>query len=151
MTNRAIPEDVRRLVIAARNVAFDRPTQAELRALDIASEAFADRVPWDDDPAGLGDREEAPACLNCGGKGYTEYEGGDGEGYPSRPEIEACSCREEAQPVEPWGHAVKFGANGWGLADDEDPDAIDALKADPEYQVIALYEQPLRQRMRRCG
>lgn len=38
----------------------------------------------------------APACKTCGGKGYTEYEGGEGEGYPSRPEIEACSCREEA-------------------------------------------------------
>lgn len=51
-------------------------------------------------------------------------------------------AREEAQPVAPWGHAVKFGANGWGFADDEDPDTIDALKADPDYQVIALYERP---------
>nr|WP_313425320.1 hypothetical protein [Brevundimonas diminuta] len=41
-------------------------------------------------------REEAPACKKCSGKGYTEHEGGEGEGYPSRPEIEACSCREEA-------------------------------------------------------
>lgn len=41
-------------------------------------------------------REEAPACKTCGGKGYTEHEGGEGEGYPSRPEIEACACREEA-------------------------------------------------------
>ncbi|GEM_PF-2957667 len=47
----------------------------------------------------LATREEAPACKKCGDKGYTEYEGGGGEGYPSRPEIEACSCREEA-PAE---------------------------------------------------
>ncbi len=48
-----IADDVRRLVIAARNVAFDNPTQAELRALDIASEAFASRVPWEDEPEAL--------------------------------------------------------------------------------------------------
>lgn len=41
----------------------------------------------------------ALACKNCGGKGYTEHEGGEGEGYPSRPETEACACREEA-PAE---------------------------------------------------
>ncbi len=50
-------------------------------------------------PAALATREEAPACKKCGGKGYTEHEGGEGEGYPSRPEIEACSCREEV-PAE---------------------------------------------------
>ena len=57
----AVDDDVRRLVIAARNVAFDTPTQSELRALDIASEAFASRVPWDDEPEALATREEAPA------------------------------------------------------------------------------------------
>lgn len=95
----AVPDDVRRLVIAARAVAFDSPTQAELRALDTASEAFASRVPWDDEPKALAAREEVQACKKCSGKGYTEHEGGEGEGYPSRPEIEACSCREDAQPV----------------------------------------------------
>jgi hypothetical protein len=49
--------------------------------------------------AALATREEAPACKKCGGKGYTEYEGGEGEGYPSRPEVETCSCRKEA-PAE---------------------------------------------------
>ena len=57
----AVDDDVRRLVIAARNVAFDTPTQSELRALDIASEAFASRVPWDEEPEALATREEAPA------------------------------------------------------------------------------------------
>ncbi|MEN5147215.1 hypothetical protein [Brevundimonas diminuta] len=57
-------------------------------------------------------------------------------------------AREDAQPVAPWGHAVKFGANGWGFADDEDPDAIDALKADPEYQVLALYTHPVPDALR---
>nr|WP_313041257.1 hypothetical protein [Brevundimonas diminuta] len=51
-------------------------------------------------------------------------------------------AREDAQPVAPWGHAVKFGANGWGFADDEDPDTIDARKADPEYQVLELFTHP---------
>lgn len=48
----AIAADVVRLVIAARNVAFgDQPTDAAaLKELDTASEAFADRVPWDDEP-----------------------------------------------------------------------------------------------------
>lgn len=42
----------------------------------------------------------------------------------------------------PWGHAVKFGANGWDFADDEDPDALDKLRADPEYQVLPLFTHP---------
>lgn len=48
----AIPDDVRRLVIAAREVAFDTsgPTTEALKELDAASEAFASRVPWENDP-----------------------------------------------------------------------------------------------------
>lgn len=46
-----LPADVVRLVIAARHVAFeDHPGKEELRELDAASEAFAARVPWDDEP-----------------------------------------------------------------------------------------------------
>ncbi|WP_158611687.1 hypothetical protein [Teichococcus wenyumeiae] len=46
-----MPDDVRRLVIAARNVAFGDPTDPEaLKELDKASEAFADRLPWQDEP-----------------------------------------------------------------------------------------------------
>jgi hypothetical protein len=46
-----LPADVRRLVIAARQVAFDDARSREsLNELDGASEAFADRVPWDDEP-----------------------------------------------------------------------------------------------------
>ena len=51
-----VPADVARLVVAARRVAFENPSQAELRELDIASEAFASRVPWDDAP------DEIPAA-----------------------------------------------------------------------------------------
>ncbi len=50
----ALPTDVVRLVIAARNVAFEDPTPETLRELDQASEAFASRVPWEDEP------DEAP-------------------------------------------------------------------------------------------
>lgn len=45
-----LPYDVRRLVIAARVVAFENQGRDALRELDQASEAFADRVPWDDEP-----------------------------------------------------------------------------------------------------
>ena len=46
-----LPEDVIRLVIAAREVAYcDPPSREDLQELDKAVEAFAERVPWDDDP-----------------------------------------------------------------------------------------------------
>ncbi len=43
--------DVRRLVIAARDVAYEDPDAEKLRELDNAVEAFAERVRWDNDPA----------------------------------------------------------------------------------------------------
>lgn len=43
-------DDVRRLVIAARVVAFEDQGEEALRELDQASEAFASRVPWEDEP-----------------------------------------------------------------------------------------------------
>lgn len=58
-----VPADVARLVLAARSVAFEGPFRelaaispdaedlAAIHELDAASEAFADRVPWDNDPA----------------------------------------------------------------------------------------------------
>lgn len=45
-----IPDDVRDLVIAARVVAFEDQGHEAIRALDKASEAFADRIPWEDEP-----------------------------------------------------------------------------------------------------
>ncbi len=50
--NNAFPPDVQRLVIAARIVAFEDQSAEALRELDQASEAFADRVPWEDEPEG---------------------------------------------------------------------------------------------------
>jgi len=47
----SLPDDVVRLVIAAREVAFGPNPAAAIDALDKASEAFASRVPWEDDPA----------------------------------------------------------------------------------------------------
>ena len=49
-------KDVVRLVIAARRVAYEGAAEDDLRALDIAAEAFASRVPWDDEP------DELPAA-----------------------------------------------------------------------------------------
>lgn len=46
-----LPDDVRRLVIAARVVAFSDQSKEAMKELDEASEAFADRVPWDDEPS----------------------------------------------------------------------------------------------------
>lgn len=46
----AIPADVVRLVIAARIVAHEDKSPEAIKELDEASEAFADRVPWDDEP-----------------------------------------------------------------------------------------------------
>jgi len=53
----SLPDDVVRLVIAARGVAFDGCSpdadddeRAALQELDDASEAFASRVPWEDEP-----------------------------------------------------------------------------------------------------
>ena len=51
-TDRALPDDVVALVLSAREVAFG-PVIAEAKsilALDKASEAFASRVPWGDEP-----------------------------------------------------------------------------------------------------
>lgn len=45
-----VPDIVVRLVIAAREVAFGPHPAAAIDALDKASEAFADRVPWEDEP-----------------------------------------------------------------------------------------------------
>ena len=45
-----VPADVRRLVIASRRVAFETQDREAIKELDAASEAFADRVPWDDEP-----------------------------------------------------------------------------------------------------
>lgn len=45
-----LPPDVVRLVIAAREVAYEAPTPENLRELDLAAEAFAERVPWENEP-----------------------------------------------------------------------------------------------------
>lgn len=47
-----LPADVRRLVIAARIVAFEDRGPEALHELDLASEAFADRVPWENEDEG---------------------------------------------------------------------------------------------------
>lgn len=46
-----LPDDVVRLIIAARVVAFSDQKMEAMKELDAASEAFADRVPWEDEPS----------------------------------------------------------------------------------------------------
>jgi hypothetical protein len=45
-----LPEDFVRLIIAARIVAFSDQSREALKELDTASEAFAECVPWEDQP-----------------------------------------------------------------------------------------------------
>lgn len=54
-TPSTLPADVVRLVIAARIVAFEDQGPEAMKELDKASEAFAERVPWDDEPSLIGD------------------------------------------------------------------------------------------------
>ncbi len=42
--------DLRRLIVAARIVAFQTQSPEAISELAAASEAFADAVPWDDEP-----------------------------------------------------------------------------------------------------
>lgn len=49
IANRELPDDVRKLVIAAREV-LDADGEGSLNELDKALEAFSDRVPYDDEP-----------------------------------------------------------------------------------------------------
>jgi len=52
-----VPNDVARLVVAARVVAYQSQGPEALAALDKAAEAFASRVPWDDEPT---EEEQGP-------------------------------------------------------------------------------------------
>lgn len=59
-----IPQDVIRLVVAARRVAFEDASPGAIKELDAASEAFANRVPWEDEPDPSGN--EQPTCWHDG-------------------------------------------------------------------------------------
>jgi len=45
-----ITPEMRRLIVAARVVSFTGQSRAAMDELDQASEAFAEAVPWDDEP-----------------------------------------------------------------------------------------------------
>lgn len=46
----ALPDQIVRLIIAARVVAFSNRNRTAIKELDAASEAFAECVPWADQP-----------------------------------------------------------------------------------------------------
>jgi hypothetical protein len=50
VANAQLPQDFVRLIIAARMVAWEDPDAENLKELQEASEAFASRVPWEDEP-----------------------------------------------------------------------------------------------------
>lgn len=99
-------------------------------------------------PLAIATREKAPACKKCGGKGYTEHEGGEGEGYPSRPEIEACSCREEAPAEAGEREAIAAIITGFPASYYDNETCNAALMGDWKEalrlanQIIALRAQP---------
>lgn len=49
-SEQVIPDDVRRLVIAGRELCYGDQPPTDLTALDKALEAFASRIPWDEQP-----------------------------------------------------------------------------------------------------
>lgn len=53
MPKAKLPADVIQLIIAARVVVFSDQSQEAIDRLDDASEAFADGVPWDDEPVNI--------------------------------------------------------------------------------------------------
>lgn len=66
-TDPNLPADVIRLVCAAREVAFVGATKDALKELDEASEAFADRVEWENEPdADLPTAEDVRGILAAG-------------------------------------------------------------------------------------
>lgn len=91
-----LPDDVVRLVIAARKVAFITALDPDAVAeLDAASEAFADRVAWEDEPE---EADEDRGCNYCrdGDKipaeaDYWKCPRCDGEWWPKDAEETALS------------------------------------------------------------
>lgn len=53
----SLTPEMRRLIVAARIVAFEDQGPTAIKALDEASEAFADQVPWDNEPLARNDRQ----------------------------------------------------------------------------------------------
>lgn len=67
MKKLCLNSNVRRLVIAARNVAFeDQPSREALKELDEASEAFAALIPWEDQPEGDAENIAPNLRTTCG-------------------------------------------------------------------------------------
>jgi ribosomal protein S27AE len=100
-----LPADVARLVIAARHVAFGDPTDVEaLKELETASEAFADRIPWEDEPEEKDDTRWM--CEACGAS-YPHEEGSsslDGANFCpdcTKARVEAiASCSHDMEPYD---------------------------------------------------
>ena len=66
-----LPADVVRLVIAARKIAFEDYDDTDIKELDAASEAFASRVPWEDEPEDGAD-SPSQAAIRVFREGYTK-------------------------------------------------------------------------------
>lgn len=62
--------------------AFDNPGDCKWRLSASGVRVIVDAI--------LALTHPAPVCPECKGNGVVEYEGGDGEGYPSRTDTEDC-------------------------------------------------------------
>lgn len=92
-----LPADVIELVIAARIVAFEDQSAEAIKRLDTASEAFADRVKWDDEDrrarsalAGDGETSDLEQRLRDGAQAI------DNDGTSSQVGPSADELREAA-------------------------------------------------------
>lgn len=118
----ALPTDVQRLVRAARVVAFEDEDPEAKQELVDASELFADRVPWEDEPD-----TDATDGATGGGEVPCDFWLGDcrrcGKRADRDNQLEPCARPRGpfAPLVEPWtndAHALaselRRVANGWG-------------------------------------
>lgn len=101
----AVPEDLRRLVIAARIVAYEDQSPEALEELDKASEAFSELVPWDNEPDAEAERlaaEQAAAAAAEAERIAAEQEQSgnqDVETFAAAPEQEQEAAAPAGKPT----------------------------------------------------
>lgn len=110
-----LPADVIELVIAARIVAFEDQSAEAIKRLDTASEAFADRVKWDDEDrrarsalAGDGETSDLEQRLRDGAQAI------DNDGTSSQVGPSADELREAATLISQLRNRLS-DLEGWKL------------------------------------
>lgn len=105
-----VAPEVSRLVIAARIVAYEDQSAEALEELDKASEAFAELVPWDNEPvAPDGDGSSAGTSGENAEAGNADQSGGTGD-IGQDPAQNEHSTAPEADPSAQEDAPVEDGA-----------------------------------------